>query len=104
MGFNLLVHSFRALSTLRRSDLRTASAAAKSCQGDSSEVYLITNADHAGFLDMYKSTSGGIHFLGGKLVSWSSKNQDCTAMSTVEANMLRYLQVVLNSFGREHNL
>ncbi|GJX03386.1 ribonuclease H-like domain-containing protein [Tanacetum coccineum] len=57
------------------------------------------HADHAGFLDMYKSTSGEIHFLGGKLVSWSSKNQDCTAMSTVEANMLRYLQVVLNSFG-----
>ncbi|GJV26110.1 hypothetical protein Tco_1378805 [Tanacetum coccineum] len=29
MGFNLLVHSFRALSTLKRSGLRTASAAAK---------------------------------------------------------------------------
>ncbi|GJW13444.1 retrovirus-related pol polyprotein from transposon TNT 1-94 [Tanacetum coccineum] len=42
LGFNLLVHSFRALSTLRRSGLRTASAAAKPCQGDSSEVYLIT--------------------------------------------------------------
>ncbi|GKD19737.1 putative reverse transcriptase domain-containing protein, partial [Tanacetum coccineum] len=36
-GFNPLVYSFRALSTLRRSDLRTASAAAKPCQGDSSE-------------------------------------------------------------------
>ncbi|GJX52247.1 hypothetical protein Tco_0280616, partial [Tanacetum coccineum] len=44
MGFNLLVHSFRALSTLRRSGLRTASAAAKPCQGDSSEVYLITGS------------------------------------------------------------
>ncbi|GKC20487.1 hypothetical protein Tco_1022637, partial [Tanacetum coccineum] len=40
--FNSLVHSLRALSTLRRSGLRTASAAAKPCQGDSSEVYLIT--------------------------------------------------------------
>ncbi|GJZ03689.1 hypothetical protein Tco_0536964 [Tanacetum coccineum] len=39
---NLLVHSLRALSTLRRSDLRTASAAAKPCQGDSSKFYLIT--------------------------------------------------------------
>ncbi|GKA92245.1 hypothetical protein Tco_0814170 [Tanacetum coccineum] len=29
VGFNSLVHSFRALSTLRRSDLRMASAAAK---------------------------------------------------------------------------
>ncbi|GKD05797.1 hypothetical protein Tco_1180771 [Tanacetum coccineum] len=30
-------------------------------------------------------TSGGLQFLGKKLVSWSSKKQDCTAMSTVEA-------------------
>ncbi|GJZ28009.1 hypothetical protein Tco_0572656 [Tanacetum coccineum] len=42
VGFNSLVHSFRALSTLRRSGLRTASAAAKPCQGDSSKFYLIT--------------------------------------------------------------
>ncbi|GJU56073.1 hypothetical protein Tco_1229787 [Tanacetum coccineum] len=42
MGFNPLVHLFRALSTLKLSGLRTASAAAKPCQGDSSEVYLIT--------------------------------------------------------------
>ncbi|GKF39254.1 hypothetical protein Tco_0119315 [Tanacetum coccineum] len=32
--------------------------------------------------DDCKSTSGGLQFLGGKLVSWSSKKQDCTAMST----------------------
>ncbi|GJT83633.1 retrovirus-related pol polyprotein from transposon TNT 1-94 [Tanacetum coccineum] len=30
-------------------------------------------------------TSGGLQFLGDKLVSWSSKKQDCTAMSTAEA-------------------
>ncbi|GJV39080.1 retrovirus-related pol polyprotein from transposon TNT 1-94, partial [Tanacetum coccineum] len=42
LGFNSLVYSFRALSTLRRSGLRTASAAAKPCQGDSLEFYLIT--------------------------------------------------------------
>ncbi|GJS56440.1 hypothetical protein Tco_0629802 [Tanacetum coccineum] len=42
MDFNPLIHSFRALSILRRSGLRTASAAAKPYQGDSSEVYLIT--------------------------------------------------------------
>nr|GEZ31294.1 hypothetical protein [Tanacetum cinerariifolium] len=40
--FNSLVHSFRALSALRRSGLRTASTAAKPCQGDSSKFYLIT--------------------------------------------------------------
>ncbi|GJT47970.1 retrovirus-related pol polyprotein from transposon TNT 1-94 [Tanacetum coccineum] len=30
-------------------------------------------------------TSGGLQFLGGKLMSWSSRKQDCTAMSTAEA-------------------
>ncbi|GJW21992.1 hypothetical protein Tco_0032614 [Tanacetum coccineum] len=39
---NSLVHSLHALSTLRRSGLRTTSTAAKPCQGDSSEFYLIT--------------------------------------------------------------
>ncbi|GJX12941.1 retrovirus-related pol polyprotein from transposon TNT 1-94 [Tanacetum coccineum] len=36
-------------------------------------------------LDTRKSTSGGIHFLGDKLVSWMSKKQDCTVMSSAEA-------------------
>nr|GEV23591.1 Gag-Pol polyprotein [Tanacetum cinerariifolium] len=43
-------------------------------------------SDHAGCLDSRKSTSGGIQFLGGdKLVSWSSKKQDCTSMSSAKA-------------------
>ncbi|GJS11596.1 hypothetical protein Tco_0368392 [Tanacetum coccineum] len=43
-------------------------------------------SDHAGCLDTRKSTSGGIQFLeGDKLLSWSSKKQDCTSMSTAEA-------------------
>ncbi|GJR29669.1 hypothetical protein Tco_1105901 [Tanacetum coccineum] len=41
--------------------------------------------DHVGCLDTRKSTSGGIQFLGYKLVSWMSKKQDCTAMSSAEA-------------------
>nr|GEU53288.1 Gag-Pol polyprotein [Tanacetum cinerariifolium] len=45
-GFNSFVHSLCALSTLRRSGLRTASAAAKLCQGDSLEFYLITGNIH----------------------------------------------------------
>ncbi|GJR41532.1 retrovirus-related pol polyprotein from transposon TNT 1-94 [Tanacetum coccineum] len=44
-----------------------------------------SDADYAGCKDDCKSTSGGLQFLGGKLVSWSSKKQDCTAMSTAEA-------------------
>ncbi|GJT08433.1 putative reverse transcriptase domain-containing protein [Tanacetum coccineum] len=43
--YNSLVHSLYALSTLRRSGLRTASAAAKPYQGDSLEFYLITGTD-----------------------------------------------------------
>ncbi|GJU97372.1 integrase, catalytic region, zinc finger, CCHC-type containing protein [Tanacetum coccineum] len=45
----------------------------------------IFDADHAGNNDDCKSTLGGLQFLGEKLVSWSSKEQDCTAMSTAEA-------------------
>ncbi|GJT47140.1 retrovirus-related pol polyprotein from transposon TNT 1-94 [Tanacetum coccineum] len=49
-------------------------------------MYLTANSDHAGCLDTCKSTSGGIQFLGGdKLVSWSSKKQECTSMSSAEA-------------------
>nr|GEW02321.1 hypothetical protein [Tanacetum cinerariifolium] len=42
-------------------------------------------ADYAGCKDTLKSTSGGAQFLGKNLVSWSSKKQDCTALSTEEA-------------------
>nr|GEW02376.1 copia protein [Tanacetum cinerariifolium] len=42
--FNSLVHSSRALSDLRCFSLRTASTAAKPCQGDSLEFYLITGS------------------------------------------------------------
>nr|GEW62273.1 retrovirus-related Pol polyprotein from transposon TNT 1-94 [Tanacetum cinerariifolium] len=49
------------------------------------ELIAYADADHAGCNDDCKSTSGGIQFLGDKLVSWSSKKQDCTAMSFAEA-------------------
>ncbi|GKD53547.1 retrovirus-related pol polyprotein from transposon TNT 1-94 [Tanacetum coccineum] len=42
------------------------------------ELTAFSDSDHA--------TSGGIQFLGGdKLVSWSSKKQDCTLMSSAKA-------------------
>nr|GEX30292.1 copia protein [Tanacetum cinerariifolium] len=44
-----------------------------------------SDADYAGCKDTFKSTSGGAQFLGKKLVSWSSKKQDCTALSTTKA-------------------
>nr|GEZ51932.1 hypothetical protein [Tanacetum cinerariifolium] len=42
-------------------------------------------SDYARCKDTFKSTSGEAQFLGEKLVSWSSKKQDCTALSTAEA-------------------
>ncbi|GKD88421.1 hypothetical protein Tco_1363928 [Tanacetum coccineum] len=46
------------------------------------------DVDHVGCLDTRKSTSEGIQFLGEKLVSWMSKKQGCTAMSTTEVEYL----------------
>ncbi|GJV46929.1 hypothetical protein Tco_1437141 [Tanacetum coccineum] len=49
------------------------------------ELTAFSYADHAGCIDTRKSTSGGIQFLGDKLVSWMSKKQDYTPMSSTEA-------------------
>nr|GFB65055.1 retrovirus-related Pol polyprotein from transposon TNT 1-94 [Tanacetum cinerariifolium] len=49
------------------------------------ELTGFSDADYAGCKDTFKSTSGGAQFLGEKLVSWSLKKQDCTALSTAEA-------------------
>ncbi|GJW39814.1 retrovirus-related pol polyprotein from transposon TNT 1-94 [Tanacetum coccineum] len=54
-------------------------------KGSGFELTAFSDADHAGCIDTRKSTFGGIQFLGDKLVSWMSKKQDCTAMSSVEA-------------------
>ncbi|GJV67403.1 retrovirus-related pol polyprotein from transposon TNT 1-94 [Tanacetum coccineum] len=69
-------------------------------------------ADHAGCKDDCKSTSGGLQFLGEKLVSWSSKKQDCTVMSTAKAKYVSlsacYAQVIwmrtqLLDYGYKYN-
>nr|GEY62990.1 uncharacterized mitochondrial protein AtMg00810-like [Tanacetum cinerariifolium] len=44
------------------------------------ELTGFSDADYARCKDSFKSTSGGAQFLGEKLVSWSSKKQDCTAL------------------------
>nr|GEV40927.1 retrovirus-related Pol polyprotein from transposon TNT 1-94 [Tanacetum cinerariifolium] len=54
-------------------------------KGFSFEQIDFLDADHVGCIDSRKSTSGGIQFLGDKLVSWMSKKQNCTAMSSAEA-------------------
>ncbi|GJT60910.1 retrovirus-related pol polyprotein from transposon TNT 1-94 [Tanacetum coccineum] len=61
----------------------------------------VSDADYAGCKDTFKSTSGGAQFLGEKLVSWSSKKQDCTALSTMEAEYVSLS--ACKSFGCEHS-
>nr|GFB73699.1 copia protein [Tanacetum cinerariifolium] len=49
------------------------------------ELTGFSDAGYAGCKDSFKSTFGGAQFLGEKLVSWSSKKQDYTALSTAKA-------------------
>nr|GEW95231.1 copia protein [Tanacetum cinerariifolium] len=46
------------------------------------------DADHAGCQDTRRSTYGSAHFLGDKLVSWSSKKQKSTAISITGAKYI----------------
>jgi hypothetical protein len=46
------------------------------------------DADYAGSLDDRKSTSGTCQFLGSSLVCWSSKKQNCVALSTSESEYI----------------
>ncbi|GJS91950.1 retrovirus-related pol polyprotein from transposon TNT 1-94 [Tanacetum coccineum] len=46
------------------------------------------DADHAGCQDTRHSTSGSAQFLGDKLVSWSSKKQKSTAISSTEVEYI----------------
>ncbi|GKA61139.1 retrovirus-related pol polyprotein from transposon TNT 1-94 [Tanacetum coccineum] len=49
------------------------------------ELTGFSDADYAGCRESFKSTSGRTQFLGEKLVGWSSKNQDCTVLSSAKA-------------------
>nr|GFA52472.1 retrovirus-related Pol polyprotein from transposon TNT 1-94 [Tanacetum cinerariifolium] len=48
------------------------------------------NADHAGCQDTRRSTSGSMQFLGDGLVSWSSKRQKSTAISSTKAKYIAF--------------
>ncbi|GJS43293.1 retrovirus-related pol polyprotein from transposon TNT 1-94 [Tanacetum coccineum] len=48
----------------------------------------VPDVDHVGCQDTRRSTSGSAQFLGDKLVSWSSKKQKCTAISSTEAEYI----------------
>ncbi|GJX75509.1 retrovirus-related pol polyprotein from transposon TNT 1-94 [Tanacetum coccineum] len=76
------------------------------------ELTAFSDADHAGCLDTRKSTSGGIQFLGDKLVSWMSKKQNCIAMSSAEAEyvalsascaQVMWMRTQLQDYGFNYN-
>ncbi|GJT32450.1 hypothetical protein Tco_0922869 [Tanacetum coccineum] len=47
-----------------------------------------TDADHAGCQDTRRSTSGSMQLLGDRLVSWSSKKQKITAISSTKVEYI----------------
>nr|GFC80641.1 hypothetical protein [Tanacetum cinerariifolium] len=51
------------------------------------------DADHAGFQDTRRSTSGSAQFLRDKIVSWSSKKQKSTAISTTEHSKSKHIDI-----------
>nr|GEY06204.1 retrovirus-related Pol polyprotein from transposon TNT 1-94 [Tanacetum cinerariifolium] len=76
------------------------------------ELTAFSDADHAGCIDTRKSTSGGIQFLCDKLVSWMSKKQNCTAMSSAEAEyvalsascaQVMWMRTQLQDYGFTYN-
>nr|GEU93789.1 hypothetical protein [Tanacetum cinerariifolium] len=76
------------------------------------ELTAFSYADHAGCTDSRKSTSGGIQFLCDKLVSWMSKKQNCTVMSSEEAEyvalsascaQVMWMRTQLQDYGFNYN-
>nr|GEU47901.1 putative reverse transcriptase domain-containing protein [Tanacetum cinerariifolium] len=80
--------------------------------GSNFKLTAFSDADHAGCIDSRKSTSRGIQFLGDKLVSWMSKKQNCTAMSSAEAEYVAlsascarvmWMRTQLQDYGFNYN-
>ncbi|GKF15996.1 hypothetical protein Tco_0057458 [Tanacetum coccineum] len=83
-----------------------------SSRTDTVQAISFSDADHARCIDTLKSTSRGIQFLGDKLVSWMSKKQDCTAMSSTEAEyvalstscaQVMWMRTQLKDYGFNYN-
>ncbi|GJT31729.1 uncharacterized mitochondrial protein-like protein [Tanacetum coccineum] len=81
-------------------------------KGSGFELTAFSYADQSRCLELAKSTSGGIQFLGDKLVSWMSKKQNCTAMSSAEAEyvalsascaQVMWMQTQLQDYGFNYN-
>nr|GEX88587.1 hypothetical protein [Tanacetum cinerariifolium] len=76
------------------------------------ELIAFSEANHDRCLDSRKSTFRGIQFLGEKLVSWMSKIQDCTAMSSAKVEYVElsascaqvmWMRTQLKDYGIDYN-
>ncbi|GJY72800.1 retrovirus-related pol polyprotein from transposon TNT 1-94 [Tanacetum coccineum] len=76
------------------------------------ELTAFSDADHDRCLDTRKSTSGGIQFICEKLISWMSKKQNYTTMSTAEVEYLAlsvscaqvmWMRIQLMDYGFDYN-
>nr|GEU80657.1 hypothetical protein [Tanacetum cinerariifolium] len=94
------------------SKFSTSKGFTKVSKGSSFELTAFLDVDHARCIDSCKSTSGGIQFLGDKLVSWMSKKQNCTAMSSAEAEyvalsvscaQVMWMRTQLQDYGFNYN-
>ncbi|GJR96783.1 integrase, catalytic region, zinc finger, CCHC-type containing protein [Tanacetum coccineum] len=62
------------------------------------------DVDHAGCQDTRRSTSGSMQLLGDRLVSWSSKKQKKTSISSTEAESFLYLDDIFTKALRRERL
>ena len=69
-------------------------------KGSKFDLLGYSDFDYAGYKVDRKGTSGTCQFLGRSLVSWSSKKQNCVALSTIEAEYIAAVHIVPNYFGR----
>nr|GEW31278.1 hypothetical protein [Tanacetum cinerariifolium] len=81
-------------------------------KGSSFELTAFLDVDHARCINSRKSTSGGIQFLGDKLVRWMSKKQNCTSMSSAKAGyvglsascaQVTWMRTQLQDYGFNYN-
>ncbi|GJT10743.1 retrovirus-related pol polyprotein from transposon TNT 1-94 [Tanacetum coccineum] len=98
--------------TSSRPDIGTVNTGLWYMKDSGFELTIFSDVDYAECKDTFKSTSGGAQFLGEKLVSWSSKKQDCTALSTAEAEYVSlsaccaqvlWMQTQLTDYGFHFN-
>ncbi|GJS97173.1 retrovirus-related pol polyprotein from transposon TNT 1-94 [Tanacetum coccineum] len=74
--------------TSKRSDLVFVVCMCARYQDSCIALTAFVNANHTGCQDTRKITSESMQLLGDRLVSWSSKKQKCTAISSTEAEYI----------------